>query len=77
VTARFLITAPAERDLEEIFFEVKSRHGLPVAERVYTGLLDTFELLARNPEIGRHRPRAVASALSVLAHRALLHRVSR
>jgi hypothetical protein len=27
VTARFELTAPAERDLEEIFLEVKGRHG--------------------------------------------------
>jgi len=31
---RFELTAPAERDLEEVFFEVKERHGLLVAERV-------------------------------------------
>ena len=53
---RFEITAPAERDLEEIFFEVKERHGLLVAERVYDNLLRTFALLAVMPEMGRHRP---------------------
>jgi plasmid stabilization system protein ParE len=56
VTPRFQLAAPAERDLEEIFFEVKDRHGRPVAERVYSNLLRTFELLADMPEMGRHRP---------------------
>lgn len=56
MTTRFEVTAPAERDLEEIFFEVKGRHGLLVAERVYGQLLRTFDLLARMPEMGRHRP---------------------
>jgi hypothetical protein len=32
VTARFELTAPAERDLEEIFFEVKGRHGFAPTE---------------------------------------------
>ena len=53
---RFELTAPAERDLEEIFFEAKERHGRLVAERVYDNLLRTFELLADMPEMGRHRP---------------------
>lgn len=56
MTARFELTALAERDLEEIFFEVKERHGRLVAERVYSNLLRTFNLLANRPEIGRHRP---------------------
>jgi plasmid stabilization system protein ParE len=56
VTPRFELTAPAERDLEDIFFEVKERHGRLVAERVYSNLLRTFDLLARMPEIGRQRP---------------------
>jgi plasmid stabilization system protein ParE len=56
VTARFELTVPAERDLEEIFFEVKERHGRLVAERVYGNLLRTFDLLANMPEMGRHRP---------------------
>jgi len=47
VTLRYEITAPAERDLEEIFFEVKESHGRLVAERVYDNLLRTFDLLAR------------------------------
>ena len=46
MTARFELTAPAERDLEEIFFEAKARHGQLVAERVYGNLLRSFELLA-------------------------------
>jgi plasmid stabilization system protein ParE len=50
VNPRFELTAPAERDLEEIFFEVKERHGLLVAERVYGNLLHTFDLLADMPE---------------------------
>lgn len=56
MSARFELTAPAERDLEDIFFEVKDRHGQRVAEHVYDNLLRTFELLARMPELGRHRP---------------------
>jgi hypothetical protein len=32
-TSRFELTATAERDLEDIFFEVKERHGLLVAKR--------------------------------------------
>ena len=56
MTARFELTASAERDLEEIFFEVKSRHGVAVAERVYGNLLRTFDLLASRPEIARYRP---------------------
>jgi plasmid stabilization system protein ParE len=56
VSARFELTASAERDLERIFFEVKSRHGIAVAERVYGNLLRTFDLLASRPEIARHRP---------------------
>jgi plasmid stabilization system protein ParE len=55
-SSRFELTAPAERDLEDIFFEVKERHGRLVAERVYDNLLRTFELLAAMPELGRHRP---------------------
>ncbi len=55
-TPRFELTAPAERDLEHIFFDVKQRHGLLVAERVYGNLLRTFDLLADMPEMGRHRP---------------------
>lgn len=53
---RFELTGPAERDLEEIFFEVEERHGLLVAERVYDNLLRTFAPLADMPEMGRHRP---------------------
>jgi hypothetical protein len=49
VTARFELTAPAERDLEEIFFEVKARHGQLVAERVYGKPRFTF---SSPPEIG-------------------------
>jgi plasmid stabilization system protein ParE len=56
VTRRFELTVPAERDLEDIFFEVHERHGLVVAERVYGNLLRTFELLATVPEVGRQRP---------------------
>jgi plasmid stabilization system protein ParE len=56
VTGRFELTGPAERDLEDIYFEVKERHGRPVAERVYSNLLRTFDLLATMPELGRHRP---------------------
>ena len=56
MTPRFELTAPAERDLEDIFFEVKERHGLLVAERVYRNLLRTFDLLAEMPDMGRHRP---------------------
>jgi len=56
VTPRYEITGPAERDLEDIFFEVKERHGRLVAERVYDNLLRTFDLLARMPELGRYRP---------------------
>jgi plasmid stabilization system protein ParE len=53
---RYEVTAPAERDLEDIFFEVKERHGLLVAKRVYDNLLRRFDLLARMPEMGRYRP---------------------
>jgi plasmid stabilization system protein ParE len=56
VTPRYQLTAPAERDLEDIFFEVKESHGQLVAERVYDNLLRTFDLLAQMPEMGRHRP---------------------
>ena len=56
MTARFELTAPAEQDLEDIFFEVHERHGRLVAERVYNNLLRTFDLLATMPEMGRHRP---------------------
>jgi len=56
VTPRYQLTAPAERDLEDIFFEVKERHGRLVAERVYSNLLRTFDLLDSMPEMGRHRP---------------------
>ena len=56
MTPRYQLTAPADRDLEDIFFEVKERHGRRVAERVYSNLLRTFDLLARMPEMGRHRP---------------------
>jgi plasmid stabilization system protein ParE len=55
-TSRFELTAPAERDLEDIFFEVEERHGLLVAERVYGNLLRTLDLLSDMPEMGRHRP---------------------
>ena len=56
MTPRYELTAPAERDLEDIFFEVKERPGLLVPERVYDNLLRTFDLLAQMPERGRHRP---------------------
>jgi plasmid stabilization system protein ParE len=56
VTARVELTAPAERDLEESFFEVKGLHGRLVAERVYSNLVRTFDLLATMPDMGRHRP---------------------
>ena len=56
MTPRFELTAPAERDLEDIFFEVEERHGRLVAERVYRNLLRTFDLLADVPEMGRHHP---------------------
>jgi hypothetical protein len=42
VTARYELAAPAERDLEEIFFEVKKRHGRLVAERVFESLRPAF-----------------------------------
>ena len=53
---RFELTAPAERDLEEVFFEVKERYGLLIAERVYDDLLRRFALLAEMSKMGRHRP---------------------
>jgi plasmid stabilization system protein ParE len=56
VTPRYERAAPAERDLEDIFFEVKERHGRPAAQRVFESLLGTFDLLARMPEMRRHRP---------------------
>ncbi|MDJ0853532.1 MAG: type II toxin-antitoxin system RelE/ParE family toxin [Myxococcota bacterium] len=56
MTARYALTAPAEQDLEDIFFEVAERHGRVVAERVFASLLRAFDLLANNPEVGRHRP---------------------
>ena len=56
MTARFELTAPAEQDLEDIFFEVHERYGRLVAERVYSNLLRTFDLLANMPKMGRHRP---------------------
>ena len=52
----YSLTGPAERDLEDIFFEVKERHGRIIADRVFANLVRTFELLARTPEIGRYRP---------------------
>ena len=55
MTPRYELAAPAERDLENIFFEVHERHGQLVAERVFENLLRTLELLARMPEMGRHR----------------------
>lgn len=55
MTSAYELTAPAERDLEDIFFEVAERHGRLVAERVYDNLLRTFELLAQMPEMGRYR----------------------
>jgi plasmid stabilization system protein ParE len=42
VTPRYELAAPAERDLEDIFFEVHERHGRLVAERVFENLLRTF-----------------------------------
>ena len=68
MTPRFELTAPAERDLEDIFFEVKERHGLLVAERVYSNLLRTFDLLANMPETARHhgdRRRRIQGALAL------------
>ena len=56
MTARYQLTALAERDPEDIFFEVKERHVRLVAERVYSNLLRTFDMLAIMPEMGRHRP---------------------
>jgi hypothetical protein len=44
-TPRFELTVPAERDLETSSWS-KARHGLHVAERVYSNLLRTFDLLA-------------------------------
>ena len=77
MTPRYELAAPAERDLEDIFFEVKERHGLLVAERVYDNLLRTFDLLAQMPEMGRHRPELWPPALSILGHGACVHRVPR
>jgi plasmid stabilization system protein ParE len=72
---RFELTTPAEHDLEEIFFEVKERHGLLVAERIYDNLLRTFELLADMPD-GASPSRAMAAPVSLLADRPCLHRLS-
>jgi plasmid stabilization system protein ParE len=52
VTPRYELTAPAERDLEDIFFEVKERHGPLVAERVYSNLVRTFGLRASCRRLG-------------------------
>lgn len=56
MTPGFQLTAPAERDLEDILFEVMERHRRFVAERVYRNLLRTFDLLASMSELGRYPP---------------------
>lgn len=54
--SRYQLTPLAESDLEEIFFEVKDRHGLIVAERVYSNMTHAFAMLAEMPAVGRERP---------------------
>jgi plasmid stabilization system protein ParE len=75
VTSRYEPAAPAERDLEDIFFEVHERHGRLAAERVLENLLRTLDLFARMPEMGRHRPELWPPPH--LGHGPCLHRRSR
>lgn len=56
MTPRYELASPAEPDLEDIFFEVYTRHGLVVAERAFENLLRTSDLPTRMPEMGRHGP---------------------
>ncbi len=54
--AGYVLTPEAEQDLEDVFFFVRDRFGLPVAERVWTAYLEAFERIATFPESGAVRP---------------------
>ncbi len=54
MTPRFELTAEADVDLEEIARAIAS-DSLRAAHRFYDAAWDTFELLARNPGLGRAR----------------------
>jgi len=53
--ARFIITTPALRDVDEILRYI-SEDNPEAALSLYDRLLQLFELLAENPMIGRERP---------------------
>lgn len=55
MSRRFQLTPLAEQDVREIVLYVAARFGRLRAERARADLVSAFRLLARNPEIGRHR----------------------
>ncbi len=50
------ISEAAERDLEEIFNYIHSKHGINQAYRYVSSFDGIFQNLALHPEIGRERP---------------------
>jgi toxin ParE1/3/4 len=53
---RIRVSSLAERDLDEIWYEIAKRSGsIEIADRVVDSITDAFPLFAKNPEAGRQR----------------------
>lgn len=55
MTARYVLTAQAQRDLAEIGDSIAARSGLAPAEQVVGELQRGFQLLAEQPDVGHAR----------------------
>ena len=69
VSLGYRLTRRAEADLTEIYGAGLSAFGVAAADSYLSGLLDTFDLILRNPELGRLRVE-FSPPVRIHAHRA-------
>jgi len=56
LSQQYQLTEKAEEDLLAIWLYVDEEFGTATADRVFTQLVEAFELLASQPEIGEVKP---------------------
>jgi len=70
---RYLVSKPAERDLDEIFLYWANRASLEVADRLIEGIVDRFWLLGEHPDAGRRSEDVAAGAKCFPAGKYLIY----
>jgi toxin ParE1/3/4 len=48
----YQISKAAELDISELYIQGILKHGIILADQYYDGLIEQFEFLAKNPDIG-------------------------